>query len=77
MASRSFEDMLAFRRSEHDSKRGIAVGTLKEYQKEATKGTRPIKVLYRTVQMGEGSDPKLSSPYDFEVHRTDSTSKKL
>lgn len=77
LASRSFRDMLAFRRSEHDSKRGIAVGTLKEYQKEAAKGTRPIRELYRTVQMGEGSDPKLSSPYDPEVHRTDSTSKKL
>lgn len=77
LASRPFRDMLTFRRSEHDSKRGIAVGTLKEYQKEAAKGTRPIRELYRTVQMGEGSDPKLSSPYDPEVHRTDSTSKKL
>ena len=77
LASRPFKDMLAFRRSEHDSKRGIAVGTLKEYQKEAAKGTRPIRELYHTVQMGEGSDPGLSSPYDPEVHKTDSTPKKL
>ena len=72
-----FRDMLSFERSKRDEKKGIAVGTMAELKGAEMQGSHPIKELYRTVQMGEGKDWNLSSPYDPKVHKTDSESKKL
>ena len=72
-----FRDMLSFERSKRDEKKGIAVGTMAELKGAEMQGSHPIRELYRTVQMGEGKDWNLSSPYDPEVHKTDSESKKL
>lgn len=77
LAETSFRDMLSFERSKRDSKKGIAVGTMAELKGAEMQGSHPIKELYRTVQMGEGKDWSLSSPYDPKVHKTDSESKKL
>ena len=77
LAETSFRDMLSFERSKHDSRKGIAVGTMAELKGAEMQGSHPIKELYRTVQMGEGKDWSLSSPYDPKVHKTDSESKKL
>ena len=72
-----FRDMLSFERSKRDEKKGIAVGTMAELKGAEMQGSHPIRELYRTVQMGEGKDWNLSSPYDPKVHKTDSESKKL
>ena len=77
LAETSFRDMLSFERSKRDSRKGIAVGTMAELKGAEMQGSHPIKELYRTVQMGEGKDWNLSSPYDPKVHKTDSESKKL